>query len=171
MPKTLLYVFETFCDDLPEKVREDDLQFMMVMLSDEDLEQVDEVGNIDEREKELDPFLLRRQRCFAVILARRKVLAVRRCIDGASAVAIASGLKVVSMLASFIRSKRETGLTSIDLPPGLTPKAIYTLTIPQNAANPNGSEPVCSISSRLKRIGSDEGAWPYVDAPAVGGPR
>jgi hypothetical protein len=51
MPKTLLNVFETFCDDLPETVR-DDLQFMMVMLSDEDLT-VDEVGNIDERARAL----------------------------------------------------------------------------------------------------------------------
>ena len=51
MLKTLLNVFETFCDDLPETVR-DDLQFMMVMLSDEDLT-VDEVGNIDERARAL----------------------------------------------------------------------------------------------------------------------
>ena len=36
MPETLLNVFEGFCDDLPETVR-NDLLFMMVMLSDEDL--------------------------------------------------------------------------------------------------------------------------------------
>ena len=170
MPKTLLYVFETFCDDLPEKVR-DDLQFMMVMLSDEDLT-VDEVGNIDKRVPELDPFLLRRQRCFAVILARRKVLAVRRCIDGGQRCGNRFGAQSSIDVGFFYSVEtRDAGLTSIDLPPGLTPKAIYTLTIPQNAANPNGAEPVCFISSRLKRIGSDEGAWPYVDAPAVGGPR
>jgi molybdate/tungstate transport system substrate-binding protein len=34
----------------------------------------------------------------------------------------------------------DAGLTAIDLPPGITPKAIYTLTIPQNAPNPNGAE-------------------------------
>jgi hypothetical protein len=51
MPKTLLNVFETFCDDLPETVR-DDLQFMMVMLSDEDLT-IDEVENIGERARAL----------------------------------------------------------------------------------------------------------------------
>jgi molybdate/tungstate transport system substrate-binding protein len=31
------------------------------------------------------------------------------------------------------------GLATIDLPPGITPKAIYTLTIPQNAPNPDGA--------------------------------
>jgi molybdate/tungstate transport system substrate-binding protein len=39
----------------------------------------------------------------------------------------------------------DAGLTAIDLPPGLTPKAIYTLTIPQNAANPNGAEQFVSF--------------------------
>jgi molybdate/tungstate transport system substrate-binding protein len=34
----------------------------------------------------------------------------------------------------------DAGLTAIDLPPGITPKAIYTLTIPENAPNPNGAE-------------------------------
>jgi hypothetical protein len=47
MQETLLNVFEGFCDDLPETVR-DDLLFMMVMLSDEDLV-VDELDDIDER--------------------------------------------------------------------------------------------------------------------------
>jgi hypothetical protein len=51
MSETLLNVFERFCDDLPETVRSD-LQFMMVMLSDEDLT-VDELGNIDERARAL----------------------------------------------------------------------------------------------------------------------
>jgi hypothetical protein len=51
MSETLLNKFERFCDDLPETVRED-LQFMMVMLSDEDLT-VDELGNIDERARAL----------------------------------------------------------------------------------------------------------------------
>jgi hypothetical protein len=47
MSETLLNVLEEFCDDLPETVR-DDLFFMMVMLSDEDLV-VDEVDDIDQR--------------------------------------------------------------------------------------------------------------------------
>ena len=51
MPETLLSVFEGFCDDLPETVR-DDLLFMMVMLSDEDLV-VDELDDIDERARAL----------------------------------------------------------------------------------------------------------------------
>jgi hypothetical protein len=51
MSETLLNVFERFCDDLPETVR-DDLQFMMVMLSDEELA-VDELGNVDERARAL----------------------------------------------------------------------------------------------------------------------
>jgi hypothetical protein len=51
MPETLLNVFEGFCDDLPETVR-DDLLFMMVMLSDEDLV-VDELDDIDERARAL----------------------------------------------------------------------------------------------------------------------
>jgi len=51
MPETLLNVFERFCDDLPETVRED-LLFMMVMLSDEDLV-VGEMDEIDERARAL----------------------------------------------------------------------------------------------------------------------
>jgi hypothetical protein len=51
MPETLLNVFERFCDDLPETVR-DDLLFMMVALSDEDLV-VDELDDIDERVRAL----------------------------------------------------------------------------------------------------------------------
>jgi hypothetical protein len=51
MPETLLNVFEGFCDDLPETVR-DDLLFMMVMLSDEDLV-VDELDDIGERARTL----------------------------------------------------------------------------------------------------------------------
>jgi hypothetical protein len=51
MPETLLNVFEGFCDDLPETVR-DDLLFMMVMLSDEDLI-VDELDDIGERARAL----------------------------------------------------------------------------------------------------------------------
>jgi hypothetical protein len=51
MPETLLNVFEGFCDDLPETVR-DDFLFMMVMLSDEDLV-VDELDDIGERARTL----------------------------------------------------------------------------------------------------------------------
>jgi hypothetical protein len=51
MPETLLNVFERFCDELPETVRED-LLFMMVMLSDEDLV-VGELDDIDERARAL----------------------------------------------------------------------------------------------------------------------
>ena len=51
MPETLLNVFEGFCDDLPETVR-NDLLFMMVMLSDEDIA-VDELDDIDERARTL----------------------------------------------------------------------------------------------------------------------
>jgi hypothetical protein len=51
MSETLLNVFERFCDDLPETVRED-LLFMMVMLSDEDLV-VGELDDIDERARAL----------------------------------------------------------------------------------------------------------------------
>jgi hypothetical protein len=51
MSETLLNVFERFCDDLPETVR-DDLLFMMVMLSDEDLV-VDELDDIGERARAL----------------------------------------------------------------------------------------------------------------------
>jgi hypothetical protein len=51
MSETLLDVFEGFCDDLPETVRED-LLFMMVMLSDEDLV-VGELDDIDERARAL----------------------------------------------------------------------------------------------------------------------
>jgi hypothetical protein len=51
MSETLLNVFEGFCDDLPETVR-DDLFFMMVMLSDEDLI-VDELDAIDQRARAL----------------------------------------------------------------------------------------------------------------------
>jgi hypothetical protein len=51
MPGTLLTVFEGFCDSLPETVR-NDLLFMMVMLSDEDLV-VDESYDIDERARAL----------------------------------------------------------------------------------------------------------------------
>jgi hypothetical protein len=51
MPETLLDVFERFCDELPETVRED-LLFMMVMLSDEDLV-VGEFDDIDERARAL----------------------------------------------------------------------------------------------------------------------
>ena len=51
MPETLLNVFEGFFDDLPETVR-NDLQFMMVMLSDEDLV-VDELDDIDARARAL----------------------------------------------------------------------------------------------------------------------
>ena len=47
----MLNAFETFCDDLPETVR-DDLQFMMVMLSDEEL-MPDELGDIDARARAL----------------------------------------------------------------------------------------------------------------------
>jgi hypothetical protein len=47
----LLNVFERFCDDLPETVRED-LQFMLVILSDGDLV-VDELGDINERARAL----------------------------------------------------------------------------------------------------------------------
>jgi molybdate/tungstate transport system substrate-binding protein len=39
----------------------------------------------------------------------------------------------------------DAGLTAIDLPPGLTPKAVYTVTIPQNAANPKGAEQFVSF--------------------------
>jgi hypothetical protein len=46
MSDTLLSVFERFCDDLPERVR-DDLLFMMAMLSDEDLI-VEELNDVDE---------------------------------------------------------------------------------------------------------------------------
>jgi hypothetical protein len=49
--ETLLNAFETFCDDLPETVR-DDLQFMMVMPSDEEL-MPDELGDIDARARAL----------------------------------------------------------------------------------------------------------------------
>jgi hypothetical protein len=51
MPETLLNVFEGFYGDLPETVR-DDLLFMMVMLSDEDLI-VDELDDIGERARAL----------------------------------------------------------------------------------------------------------------------
>jgi len=52
MPKTLLNVFEDFCDDLPSTVRSD-LSFMMVMLSDEE-SVVDELEQpIDERARAL----------------------------------------------------------------------------------------------------------------------
>lgn len=51
MPDTLLNVFEEFCDDLPETVR-DDLLFMIAMLSDEDLIAY-ELGDIDERARAL----------------------------------------------------------------------------------------------------------------------
>jgi hypothetical protein len=51
MSETLLNVFERFCDELPDTVR-DDLLFMMVMLSDEDLV-VDELDDIDERARAL----------------------------------------------------------------------------------------------------------------------
>ena len=34
----------------------------------------------------------------------------------------------------------DAGLTAIDLPAGITPKAIYTLTILQNAPNPSGAQ-------------------------------
>ena len=44
MSEILLDVFEGFCDELPETVRED-LQFMIVMLSDEDF-MVDELGSL-----------------------------------------------------------------------------------------------------------------------------
>jgi hypothetical protein len=47
MSETLLNVFERFCDDLPETVR-DDVLIMMVVLSDEDVV-VDELNDIDER--------------------------------------------------------------------------------------------------------------------------
>ena len=62
MPETLLNVFEGFCDDLPETVR-NDLLFMMVMLSDEDIA-VDELDDIDERARTLfgaRTFMARRQ--------------------------------------------------------------------------------------------------------------
>jgi molybdate/tungstate transport system substrate-binding protein len=39
----------------------------------------------------------------------------------------------------------DAGLTAIDLPPGITPKAIYTLTIPQNAPNAAGAEQFVSF--------------------------
>jgi hypothetical protein len=49
MSETLLKVFERFCDELPDTVR-DDLLFTMVMLSDEDLV-VDELDDMtNERE-------------------------------------------------------------------------------------------------------------------------
>jgi len=51
MPKTLLNVFEDFCDDLPATVR-NDLWFMMVMLSDDELV-VEELEAIDERARTL----------------------------------------------------------------------------------------------------------------------
>jgi hypothetical protein len=51
MSESLLNVFEKFCDGLPETVR-DDLLFMMVTLSDEDLI-VDELDDIDERARAL----------------------------------------------------------------------------------------------------------------------
>jgi molybdate/tungstate transport system substrate-binding protein len=49
--------------------------------------------------------------------------------------------------AGFFYSVETTdaGLTAIDLPPGLTPKAVYTVTIPQNTANPNGAEQFVSF--------------------------
>ena len=34
----------------------------------------------------------------------------------------------------------DAGLTAIDLPSGITPKATYTLTILENAANPGGAQ-------------------------------
>jgi molybdate/tungstate transport system substrate-binding protein len=37
------------------------------------------------------------------------------------------------------------GLTTIDLPPGISPKAIYTLTILQNAPNPDGAQQFVSF--------------------------
>ena len=46
MPETLLDIFEGYFNDLPETVR-DDLHFMMVMLSDENLI-VDEINDIDD---------------------------------------------------------------------------------------------------------------------------
>jgi hypothetical protein len=51
MSETLLNVFERFCDDLPETVH-NDLVFMMVALSDEDLV-ANELGDIDDRARAL----------------------------------------------------------------------------------------------------------------------
>jgi hypothetical protein len=51
MTETLLSALERFCDGLPETVR-DDLLFMMVMLSDEDLV-VEDLDDIDERARAL----------------------------------------------------------------------------------------------------------------------
>jgi hypothetical protein len=51
MSDTLLDTFERFCDDVPETVR-NDLLFMMVALSDEDVI-VDELDDIDERARAL----------------------------------------------------------------------------------------------------------------------
>ena len=51
MAETLLDAFEAFCDNLPDTVR-DDVLFMMVMLSDEDLV-VDELNDIDDRARTL----------------------------------------------------------------------------------------------------------------------
>ena len=39
----------------------------------------------------------------------------------------------------------DAGLTAIDLPSGITPKAIYTLTILQNASNPDGAQKFVSF--------------------------
>lgn len=51
MPDTSLKVFEMFCDDLPETVR-DDLMFMMMALSDDDVV-VDELDDIGGRARAL----------------------------------------------------------------------------------------------------------------------
>jgi len=39
----------------------------------------------------------------------------------------------------------DAGLIAIDPPPGITPKPIYTLTIPQNAPNPDGAQQFVSF--------------------------
>ena len=39
----------------------------------------------------------------------------------------------------------DAGLTTIDLPPGISPKAIYTLTILPNPANPDGAQQFVSF--------------------------
>jgi molybdate/tungstate transport system substrate-binding protein len=61
--------------------------------------------------------------------------------------ALVKKMKVGEIDVGFFYTVETTdaGLTAIDLPAGLTPKAIYTLTIPQNAPNPKGAEQFISF--------------------------
>jgi hypothetical protein len=62
----------------------------------------------------------------------------------------------------------DAGPTTIDLPPGISPKAIYTLTILQNAPNPDGAQQFVSFllgskgSALLKEHGLalTQPSWP-----------